>query len=289
MISEKAETKILRPACPKCGVSKVIPIPAYVFTQKTFGFIKIQVPQGACCEEHQFIVIADIEGRIIGYEAIDMSVSKEEEEELPEMQMGSEIKFTLLYLINKLGFNTVAGLIHAKLFKYDSYLIKSGEVDINLTDLNEYFDLLIPNSYKNSIKIDVIDYDKDIFPNPGYFYSLVANQKTRAFLFNPSKHIVQMPWRTSVFYETNIINYALERTDREEQVKIILDSILRFISDSEFAKTVLENVKKISEKDFMKTLDEKLALTTINKYRMTLIMEFLRRRVSADLLKKIKK
>lgn len=282
------EIIVLRPSCPKCGVSKVIPIPKSVFTQKTFGFIKIQVPQGACCEEHQFIVIADNEGRIIGYEAIDMSVSKEEEE-LIETEIKSEVKFPLKYIINKLGFNSVAGLLHAKIFKYDSYIIKSAETDITLEDLNDYYDYLIPEPYKNSIKIDAIDYDDQIFPNPGYFYSLVTNQKTRAFLFNPRKHIVQMPWRTSLYYETHIINYALERTDPKEQTKIISDSITRFISDSEFAKTILEGVKKISEKDFMKTLDEKLTLTTINKYRMALTKEFLRRRVSVDLLKKIKK
>ncbi|MCJ7648531.1 MAG: hypothetical protein MUP85_07955, partial [Candidatus Lokiarchaeota archaeon] len=169
------EIKILKPACPKCGLSKTIPIPASVFAKKTFGLIKIQVPQGACCEDHQFIVIADNEARIIGYETIDMSVAKEEEE-LPEME--SEIKFPLSYLINKLGFNTVAGLIHAKLFKYDSFIIRSDEADISMEDLNEYFDLMIPEPYKNSIKIDTIYYDGQIFPNPGYFYSLVTNQKT---------------------------------------------------------------------------------------------------------------
>lgn len=279
------EIKILKPACPKCGVSKRIPIPGSVFSQKSFGLIKIQVPKGAVCEEHQFIVIADIEGRIIGYEAIDVSVSKEEE--LPETE--SEIKFPLKYLVNKLGFNSVAGLVHAKLFKYDSFIIRSDESDISLEDLNAYFDNMIPEPYKNSIIIDTVSYDDEIFPNPGYFYSLVMNQKTKAFLFNPRKHIVQMPWHTNIYYETHIINYALERTDPKEQTKIISDSIVRFISDSEFAKTILHDIKKISEKDFMKTLDEKLALTTINKYRMALIKEFLRRRVSADLVKKIKK
>ena len=281
------EIKILKPACPKCGVSKRIPIPGSVFSQKSFGLVKIQVPKGAVCEDHQFIVIADIEARIIGYEAIDMSVSKEEEELLPEIE--SEIKFPLKNLINKIGFNSVAGLIHAKLFKYDSFVIKSHEFDISLEDLDEYFDNMIPEPYKNSIKIDAVNYDDEIFPNPGYFYSLVMNQKTKAFLFNPRKHIVQMPWRTNVYYETHIINYALERTDPKEQTKIISDSIKRFINDSEFAKTVLDGVKKISEKNFMKTLDEKLALTTINKYRMALIKEFLRRLVSVDLIKKIKK
>ncbi len=280
------EIKILKPACPKCGVTKNIPILASIFAQKTFGFIKIQVPQGGCCEDHQFIVIADNEAKIIGYEAIDLSVTKEEEQ-LAEME--SEVKFPLKYLINKLGFNSVAGLIHAKLFKYDSFIIRSDEADISMEDLNEYFDMMIPEPYKNSIKIDTIYFDAQIFPNPGYFYSLVANQRTKAFLFNPRKRIIQMPWYTSIAYETHIINYALKRTDPKEQTKIISDSIGRFISDSEFAKTILDGVKKISEKEFIKTLDEKLALTTINKYRMALINEFLRRQVSVDLLKKIKK
>ena len=56
-----------------------------------------------------------------------------------------------------------------------------------------------------------------------------------------------MPWHTKVFYETHIINYALERSDPKEQARVIADSIGRFINDAEFAKTILDDVKKISE------------------------------------------
>ena len=48
--------------CPACQTFKTIDIPDAIFDQKKFGTIKIQVPPGAVCPEHQFIAFVDTKG-----------------------------------------------------------------------------------------------------------------------------------------------------------------------------------------------------------------------------------
>ena len=63
-----AETKQIEVKCPDCEAQRSINIPVAVFSQKKFGTIKVQVPPGAVCEEHQFIVFVDTKGVVRGYE-----------------------------------------------------------------------------------------------------------------------------------------------------------------------------------------------------------------------------
>lgn len=72
----ESEFTSLRVECPNCGETKLIKIPLSVYSNKRFGLVKIKVPQGAVCQNHQFIVITDTKQNIIGYETIDISISK---------------------------------------------------------------------------------------------------------------------------------------------------------------------------------------------------------------------
>ena len=51
---------------------------------------------------------------------------------------------------------------------------------------------------------------------------------------------------------------------------------------------IKENSKKISEKDLVKQLKEKLIVSTINKKRVLIIKEFIKQRFSSELSAKIK-
>ena len=67
--------KEIEACCPICGLSKSLNVPEAVLSQKKFGTIKIQVPMGAVCSEHQFIVFVDQKGVIRGYEKIDIQMA----------------------------------------------------------------------------------------------------------------------------------------------------------------------------------------------------------------------
>ena len=271
-------------ACPKCGVEKQINVPESLFYQKKFGTVKIKVPQGVVCTDHNFIVFLSTKGQIVGYDVIDASASSDQDGDLSR-----EItNLTLDELIDAFGFNCVVGLIHAKLFDYPSFVIRSEDSKINMDQLDEMFDSLIPLQYRNNNAIKDVEFDTYVFTNKDYFYTAFKNNNSHAFLINNRKHVIQKPWNTTCDFEKSILDNALGRSDKAEQIKYLAQYINQFIKDVEFTATLLENSKRISEKDLVKQLKEKLIVSTINKKRVLIIKEFIKRRFSDELSAKIK-
>jgi len=271
-------------ACPKCGTEKQINVPETLFYQKKFGTVKIKVPQGAVCTDHHFIVFISTKGQIVGYDVIDASVSSDQDRNL----LKEIIDLTLDELIDAFGFNCVIGLIHAKLFDYPSFIIRSDEFKINIDQLDEMFDRLIPLQYRNDNAIKDVFFDTYVFINENYFYTAFKDNNRDAFLINNRKAVIQKPWETSCDFEKSILDNALGRKDKGEQLKYLTQYINQFIKDVEFTKTLLENSKRISEKDLIKQLKEKLVVSTINKKRVSIIKEFIKQRFSKELSDKIK-
>jgi len=271
-------------ACPKCGTEKQINVPESLFYQKKFGTVKIKIPQGAVCKDHNFIVFISTKGQIVGYDVIDTSISSSQDGNLSK-----EITdLTLDELIDAFGFNCVAGLIHAKLFDYPSFVVRSEEFKINIDQLDEMFDSLIPLQYRNENAIKDVEFDTYVFTNENYFYTAFKNNNSGAFLINNRKHVIYKPWETTCDFEKSILDNALGRKDKAEQLKYLAQYINQFIKDVEFTKTLLENSKNISEKDLIKQLKAKLIVSTINKKRILIIKEFIKQRFSKELSDKIK-
>jgi hypothetical protein len=271
-------------SCPRCGVGREISVPESLFYDKKFGTVKIKVPKGAVCKEHNFIVFISTKGNIVGYDIIDASVSLDQKEKLPI----DLISLTLDELIDAFGFNCVAGFLHAKLFDYNSRIIRNEESSLDIEQLNELFDRLIPVKYRNSNAIIDEEFDSYVFPNPNYYYTMIKKKHTSAFLINNRKLVIQVPWHAHTDFEKAILTNALGKTDKNEQLKYLALYINQFISDIEFTMSLLENAKAISEKELIKKLKEKLIVSTINRNRIVLIKEFINRRISKDLSQKIK-
>ena len=282
---ENARLKQFDVTCPKCGNGKIISVPDSLFVQKKFGTVKIKVPQGAVCKDHNFIVFISTKGQIIGYDIIDASVTLDQKEKRPE----NLIDLTLDEVINAFGFNCVAGFLHAKLFDYPSFVIRNEEFALDIEQLNELFDRLIPPNYRNSNSIKDEEFDSYVFPNPNYYYTTYKREHADAFLINNRKLVIQVPWRIKIDFEKSILTNALGITDTSEQLKFLAQYVNQFISDVEFTQNILENVKNISEKDLIKKLKEKLIVSTINKSRILSIKEFITRRISKEVGSKIKK
>ena len=281
---ESSRLKQFKVTCPKCGSKKEISVPESLFVQKKFGTVKIKIPQGAVCKDHNFLVFISTKGQIIGYDIIDASVSLNQKEKL----LGDIIDLTLDEIIDAFGFNCVAGLIHAKLFDYPSFIIRNDDFALDIDQINELFDKLIPSKYRNSNAIVDKKFDSYVFPNPKYYYTTVKREHTDAFLINNRKLVIQVPWQTQIDFEKSILNNAISKTDKKEQLQYLAQFINQFISDAEFAQNLLENVNSISEKELIKKLKEKLIMSTINKNRILIIKEFINRRISKESSNKIK-
>jgi len=282
---ESARLKQFDVTCPKCGNGKVISVPDSLFVQKKFGTVKIKVPQGAVCKDHNFIVFISTKGQIIGYDIIDASVTLDQMKKLPE----NLSDLTLDEVIDAFGFNCVAGFLHAKLFDYPSYIIRNDEFALDIEQLNDLFDRLMPTNYRNSNTIKDDEFDSYMYPNPNYYYTTFKREHIDAFVINNRKLVIQVPWRIQIDFEKSILTNALGITDTSEQLKYLAQYVNQFISDVEFTQKVLENVKNIDEKELIKKLKEKLIVSTINKNRILSIKEFITRRISKEVGSKIKK
>lgn len=271
-------------ACPKCGEEKQINVPESLFYQKKFGTIKIKVPQGAVCKNHNFIVFISTKGQIVGYDVIDTSISSDQHGNLSK----EIIDLTLDELIDAFGFNCVAGLIHAKLFHYPSFVVRSEEFHIDIEQLDEMFDRLIPLQYRNDNPIKDVEFDTYVFTNENYFYTAFKNNNEGAFLINNRKHIIHKPWENACEFEKSILDNALGRNNKGEQLKYLAQYITQFLKDVEFTKSLLENSDTISEKDLIKQLKQKLIVSTINKKRVSIIKEFIKQRYPKELSDKIR-
>jgi hypothetical protein len=284
----QVQSRLIEIACPNCGSEKAVNIPETLFSEKKFGHVKIEVPQGAVCQDHVFFVLLDIKGRILGYQTVDLSLSSPVEaipkEEIREVE---DKVSNLKRFIMMLGFRCFAGLIHAKLFNYQPVLIIKKGFQIDLDEINNFLDDIVPEMYKNKRVLKTIDYNPNTFPLATYFYALVINQRKTAFLLNPQKHIIQMPWQTGLDFEKGIIASALQKQDQNEHLKYMSFYITKFLEDVDKTLIIIEPVKKISKKDLVKKLKEIAITSTVTKSYITIIKEFINRRISPQIAKKI--
>ena len=271
------EYKVMQITCPVCGETRGINIPEGVFAQKQFGTIKIQVPVGAVCLEHQFIVFADPKANIIGYEKIDLYMATTEKTEKEKAGV-----LTLRVLINMFGTYGIFSIIHAKIFNYPVVIILDRDsilYSLDLDLLNMIGERLLPEAYKEGEKITFIE-EVD--------YSKVKIKDKNTLIMDSHQHILQTPWDDKLKFEENMIKKALEISDEEDQLNLMQQTIAKLITEADHAKLILEKTREIFEDDMIDRISNDLMIPKINNFRLQLIKHFISQRDSPKLAKKIK-
>ena len=244
------------------------------WAQKKFGTIKIQVPPGAICPDHQFIIFVDTKGIIRGYEKIDIHMAA------PAEGAETEGKETIRSFVRIFGLYGLFSLIHAKVFAYPAYIIVNpGEEKIPEVLLNKIADNVLPEAYRGTNDVKFIEATN---------YSKIKLKEKDALLMDSQQNILQTPWEEKLKLEESIIKKALDIIDDNEQFIILQQEVAKLVREAEHIKGILEGVKEIYEDDLIDQISRDLMVPKINHYRLTLIKDFLRRRVSEKLPKKIK-
>ncbi len=262
-------------ACPICGIEKELNIPEAVFTQKKFGTIKIQVPVMAVCPDHQFIVFVDSKGIIRGYEKIDLQMAMPAEETEKEKRG----IITLRKLIQMYGLYGVFNLFHAKIFKYPAYIMINNESEDITNIMNIIGDSILPEQYKGTANLEFIletNYDK------------IKIKEKNALVLDSLNHILNTPWDEKLKFEEELIKKAVEIIDEDEQLLLLQQGIAKFISEAEYTKNFLENVREIYEDELLERLSKELMVPKMTHYRLSLIKQFIKQRYSPKLASKIK-
>ena len=270
--------KAIEATCPICGLSKALNVPEAVLTQKKFGTIKIQVPMGACCAEHQFIVFVDQKGVIRGYEKIDIQMAMP----TAETELEKAGVLTLRKLIQIFGLYGIFSLIHSKVFGYPTFIIADESLDYTEELLNLVGDRMLPEEYQGFKTIHLLQ-ESD--------YSQILKQikvGKDTLLMDSKQHILQTPWDGKLKWEEEMVKKALEIIDEEEQLFLLQYDIGKFIREAQETKKVLELYEEITEKDLKKKLMSSLNIPKLSTLRFKLIKEFIERRFSPNLHLKIK-
>ena len=269
--------KQIEASCPVCGVSKALNVPEAIFSQKKFGTIKIQVPTGAICPEHQFIVFVDTKGVIRGYEKIDIQMA------IPVAETELEKKgiLTLRKLVGIFGTYGVLSLTHARVFKYPAYVMIDEDFKHSETVLNAIGDSVLPEKYKGEKLANLLK-EQDI--------NKIKLKEKNSLLMDTHQHIFQTPWDDKLKFEESMLEKAFEIIDEEEQLILMQQTIAKFIKEAEYTKSLLEdeNLKEIYEDDLIDKLSLDLMIPKINHYRLSIIKNFIKQRFSPKLAAKIK-
>ncbi|HME52266.1 MAG TPA: hypothetical protein VKM55_08610 [Candidatus Lokiarchaeia archaeon] len=66
------EAKPIRVICPLCNKETKVDVPVFIVNDARDGMVKIQIPQGVCCDEHSFMAFVDKKFIVRGYQNADI-------------------------------------------------------------------------------------------------------------------------------------------------------------------------------------------------------------------------
>jgi len=274
MTEDENKVRNIKLTCPICQAEKKIAVPEKVFAQKKFGSIKIQVPPGAVCPDHQFIVFLDPKGLIRGYEKIDILMKTQPQ----KAKKAIEGKINLKKLINIFGLYGVFSLIHAKMFGFSAYIIRENPQQELALQINEFLNKITKNTYAEAAKIQFIvetKYDE-------------IRLKNNALLIDAHNNILQTPWEESLEFEETIVKKALEIIDEEEQEVLLKQDVNNFLKEVGHTIKILEETDEIYDTELIESLSKDLKIPKMSKSRLNLIRKFIKMNISEDLANKIK-
>ena len=262
--------------CPFCKEVGKINVPVSVYSNKKWGVVKIQVPAGAICKEHQFIVLIDTKGNVRGYERIEYLKG-------PESELKENVKYSISIndLIEIFGETGLIYLLHAKIFNYLTVIIRN-KMNTKLENvLDEFFDRLFPEEIKD-LNQSVVFIDNENIDT-------VEDWEDEALIIESRKNIVQIPWKEKLKFEESVIDKASEIIVKNEQSIILQQEISKFIKVAENAKEILEFYYDITKADFLDQLQKEARVPKITKNDLALYKLYIERRYSPHYWDKIKK
>ena len=267
-------TREIELTCPFCGAVKNLNIPESIFSQKKFGSIKIQVPAGAICSNHTFIVFFNNKGHIVGYEKIDLQMGQ------IDNQKQNEKTRSIKGLIDVFGIYGLLSLMHAIIFNYQIYIIaENDDFYKKIQNIKLLMEDFLEEKYRNVHSMEILR-ESDL--------NQIKLKNKNSLVIDSHKNILQTPWEEKLKFEESIVSKAIDIISYEEQMLLIQQNVDKFIKISEETKKILDNVDKIYEEELIDRLSKNLMSPKISNTQLILIKKFISNRISADIANKIK-
>ena len=169
--------------------------------------------------------------------------------------------------------------MHAKIFNYPSYIIKDEDFEPTEELLNLIANRILPEKYRGHNNIYLLE---------EHDYAKIKLKEKNALVLDSHKHILNTPWDEKLKFEEELIKKAVEIIDEEEQLLLMQQGIAKFISEAEYTKNLLENIREIYEDELIERISKDMMVPKVTHYRLSLIKQFIKQRYSPKLASKIK-
>ena len=187
---------------------------------------------------------------------------------------------TLSKLIEKVSLKNMHYILHALIFNYPIYVVKSDSLE-STKQIKQILDQVVADKLRTTLPpIEVIE--------EPMIQDIILNEKD-SLLIGGQNEILQVPWKEKLKYEEGILQKARDIFNEAEQLLILQQEIAKLARDSELARGILEYYDEISRDDFTIELTKKMRITKIDKGYINMIKLFVEKRFSKDLVDKIKK
>jgi hypothetical protein len=261
--------------CPICKKKNTITVPEKVLAQKKFGSIKIQIPPGAVCPDHQFIVFLDPKGLVRGYEKIDVFMG---DSQTDPKENGEEAKISVNNLVKEFGLYGVLSLLHAKLFNYRAYVLREDISKYDIQQLNNFLNDITENNYFSPPDLKFFKRED---------YEVLEIEENKVLSIDENNNIIHTPWNEKLKFEENSIKDAIDIINPNEQKIIIKQNVNSFLRKVKYSIRILKDVKKINKLDLRERLSNDLDIPRIPINQIEMIKKFISRNLSEEMGAKI--
>ncbi|MHA1699709.1 MAG: hypothetical protein ACTSWN_12770 [Promethearchaeota archaeon] len=278
------EVKSLSVTCPICHEQKDVNIPLTLFDEVQDNYLRIQIPQGAVCPEHSFMIFIDKQFKIRGYQSVDVAFTlveepKEKKKE-PEPSKFDRLKdFTINDFLLSLGPD-----ISASIFR--TILVGKPILFLKMFDLYNRVDKIIAFLRELESEDLVITAEKI---EPGETSSKKI-RKSNAMVIAPLyKAIVRSPFIDDIDtrFEMNLLKETTEIPDRKSQIVYLRRELIKINKIIEEFVSILENTDRVYEED-IPALTKKKFNYNLEVKNINVLKEVIGFKYGRKLAKKIK-
>ena len=257
--------------CPfeECDNKKTVKIPSYIFENKQFGTVKIQINRGIVCPDHQFVIFVDKKGKIRSYEKIDvqLTVAKPVKEEKV-----SSKDLNLRAIMQEIGDFATLNIIHAFLLDTAVVIFTQTADEQRRVAINEVCKALFPDLFE--LKKPLKFMKRADFKGFSVKNLLAIDEKG---------YILSAPWEINQFeFEEELLQKALNAKDFSAQKVIFSQSVTSLTKRVEYVRDIIADKDSVYEEDIKTQLKDNFMQKKITDYDIDLIKEILKFRYLVD-------
>lgn len=257
----------LKVKCPICGIEKEIDVPAHVLAKKQFGTLKIQIPKGSVCVDHQFLIYVDKKGNIRSYETSDFQLPSD---------IKLEEKHTFLSLaefVKMIGKFATLNVLHALFLDTPTYMVKT----VADPDLEKVFNgtlySMLPNFFKNKNEMRVISRSE--------FLKLKVDD--HILVIDEKGFILICPWQITEFpIENDILKKILSLNEYQQQVILFQQLLTIFFRKLNLIGEMIIEQDRLSTRKIKDEFKKQFMQKKVSEYELELIVDVLKHRFNKD-------